>query len=44
MSSPNYKNTDLLKIQPFYTSEIQKTTKKPTIKKDVIKNPKITNK
>ena len=44
MSSSNYKNTDLLKIQPFCSSEIQKTTKKLTIKNDVIKNPKITNK
>ena len=44
MSSPNYKIMDLLKIKPFYTSEIQKTTKKLTIKKHVIKNPKITNK
>ena len=38
MSSPNYKIMDLLKIKPFYTSEIQKTTKKLTIKKHVIKN------
>ena len=29
----NYNNTDLLKFQPFYTSEIQKSTKKPRIKK-----------
>ena len=38
-----YKNTDLLKIQPFYTSEIQKK-KKIRVKKNVIKKPKVTNK
>ena len=40
----NNKNTDLLKFSPFYTSEIQKSIKKPWIKKEVIKNPKISNK
>ena len=40
----DYKNTDLLKYLPFYTSEIQKSIKKPRIKKEVIKQPKISNK
>ena len=40
----NYKNTDLLKVFPFCTSEIQKSIKKPRIKKEVIKKPKISNK
>ena len=40
----NYKNTDLLKFLPFYTSEIQKSIKKPRIKKEIIKKPKISNK
>ena len=40
----DYKNTDLLKYLPFYTSEIQKSIKKPRIKKEVIKKPKISNK
>ena len=39
-----YKNTDLLKCYTFYTSEIKITTKKPRLKKNVIKKPKITNK
>ena len=38
------KNTDLLTFLPFYTSEIQKSIKKPRIKKEVIKKPKISNK
>ena len=42
--SQNYKNTDLLKFLPFYTSEIQKLIKKLQIKKEVIKKPKISNK
>ena len=29
----NYKNTDLLELLPFYTSEIQKSIKKTTNKK-----------
>ena len=37
---PEYKKTD----HPFYTSEIKITTKKPRLKKNVIKKPKITNK
>ena len=28
---PEYKNTDLLKCYPFYTSEIKITTKKPRL-------------
>ena len=40
----NYKNTNLLKFLSFYTSEIQKSIKKPRIKKEVIKKPKISNK
>ena len=40
----NYKNTDLLKFLPFYTSKIQKSIKKPRIKKEVIKKLKISNK
>ena len=38
------KNTDLLTFLPFYASEIQKSIKKPRIKKEVIKKPKISNK
>ena len=34
----NYKNTDLLKFLPFYTSEIQKSIKKPRKKKKSPKN------
>ena len=44
MASAEYKNTDLLKFLPFYTSKIQKSIKKPRIKKEVIKKPKISNK
>ena len=29
----NYENTELLEFQPFYTSEIQKSTKKTANKK-----------
>ena len=39
-----YKSIDLLKIQPFYTCEIQKKNKKKRVKKNVIKKPKVTNK
>ena len=39
-----YKSIDLLKIQPFYTCEIQKKKKKKRVKKNVIKKPKVTNK
>ena len=38
-----YKNTDLLKFHPFYTSEIEITTKKTRVKKNINK-PKTTNK
>ena len=41
---PEYKNTDLLKFHPFYTSEIEITTKKTRVKKNVINKPKTTNK
>ena len=44
MRSTDYKNTDLLKFLPFYTCEIQKSIKKPRIKKEVTKKPKIHNK
>ena len=40
----HYKNTDFSKFLPFYSSEIQKSIKKPQIKKEVIKQPKIINK
>ena len=40
----NYENTELLEFQPFYTSEIQKSTKKLLIKKEVTIKPKISNK
>ena len=39
MSSTDYKNTDLLKFLPFYTSEIQKINKKKTANKKK-KSPK----
>ena len=35
---PEYKNTDLLKFSPFYTSKIEITTKKPKVKKMSLKN------
>ena len=44
MGSTDYKNTDLLKFLPFYTSEIQESIEKLRIKKEVTKKPKINNK
>ena len=35
----NYKNTDLLKFLPFYTSEIQKSIKKTANKKRSYQEP-----
>ena len=43
MSSQNYKNTDLLQFDPFYTTETE-IKKKPRGNRNVIKKPKITNK
>ena len=39
-----YKNKYLLKFQPFYTSKIEKSTKKTRTTKNVTKKPKVTNK
>ena len=43
MSSQNYKNTDLLQFDPFYTTETE-IKKNPRGNRNVIKRPKITNK
>ena len=43
MSSQNYKNTDLLQFDPFYTTETE-IKKNPRGNRNVIKGPKITNK
>ena len=40
MSSTEYKKKDLLKFQPFYTTEIKKNKRKKRKTKKSIKNPK----